>query len=254
MLARHGIPSISLRRLTPNTSRTREHFGFKARAILKESLESLPNEIFRGTGSSPGKSFLLPVMFETLSNFLEESAFWLDSLLEAFGTLRPQCVVSTTYSSSIGRAAALAAREQNACSAFVQHGMFPDYDIFTDFCNDAMFVWGNANRQTLMRNGIIDSRIKVVGAAAYDGLIRRIRRDEPTIFRQPDGPLRIAYMASRTGGQVVGASVAKLHVSTVAKAVSQISNGQLTVKLHPSDNTRIIRRVPEGLSKRQIDS
>ena len=196
--------------------------------------------MFHGTGSLSGKSFLIPAMVEKLSSLLEESAFWLDSFLEAYNALRPRCVVSTTYSSTVGRAAALAARARNASSAFVQHGMFPDHDVFTNFCNDSLFVWGNANRQTMLRNGIADSRIKVVGAAIYDDLIRRERLNGPIRFPRAGEPLKVAYMASRTGGQVVSFSIARLQLMTVARAVSEIPNGQLTVKMHPGDNSRMI--------------
>jgi hypothetical protein len=236
-LDRYGIASIPLRQLTPNANRIQQHFPVRSIQILRDAIETLPDRNFFGTGTTFGKSFLVPPMIEKLLGLFEESAFWLDSLGEAFDTVRPRCVVSTTYSSTVGRAAAVAARERTVPSAFVQHGMFPDHDVFTHFCNDAMFVWGNANKRTITRNGTAESSVRVVGAPIYDQLIQRVRATNRAGLSRPGKPLRIAFMASRTGGQVVSSAIAKLHLGAIADATSQIPGATLTVKIHPADKT-----------------
>ena len=165
---------------------------------------------------------LASAMAEELAEFAEESAFWLDSLTEAFQSVRPRCVVSTTYSSTIGRAAALAAHARSVPSVFVQHGMFPDYDVFTRICNDLILVWGNAHKRTMVRGGIAESRVKVVGASPYDELIRCVRSATSSSFPRPGSPIHVAFMASRTGGLVVSYTMAKLHLTTIAQAVARI--------------------------------
>lgn len=246
-LDRFGVASIPLRRLAPRAIRVSRHFPPSAEQILREAIESEVDEtIFCGTGSVPGRSFLAPHLVKRLSRLLEESAYWLDSISEALAAISPCCVISTTHSSTVGRAAALAARQRNISSAFVQHGMFPDQDVFTRFCNDELFVWGEANKRTMTRNGICAARIKVVGATIYDDLVRSERHSAQAPFPQPGKPLKIAYMASRTGGLVVSTSVAKLHLTAIARAASQIAGAQLIVKVHPADRTGMIEQALSG--------
>ncbi|HEX3999269.1 MAG TPA: hypothetical protein VHX65_12020 [Pirellulales bacterium] len=243
-LERHGVASTLLRRLSPTANRRPKRLPAETAGRLREAIGADADEsLFFGTGSLFGKSLLAPAIVEKLSGLLQESAFWLDSLTEAFARVQPLCVVSTTYSSMVGRAAALAARRRNIPSAFVQHGMFPDYDVFTRFCNDAIFVWGHANQRTIHRNGIANSRIRVVGPAIYDELIRRKRLSKRPATVGQGNPLEIAYMASRTGGQVVSVSLAKLHLMAIVRAAAVIPNSRLTVKVHPADYTGIIDSV-----------
>ncbi len=251
-LDRYGVESVLMRELTPRNNRVRKHFGTQPAQTLRKAIESLPDKLFCGTGTLPGKPMLVSAMVEKLSELAEESAFWLDSLTEAFQAIRPRCVVSTTYSSTIGRAAALAAQARNVASVFVQHGMFPDYDVFTRICNDSILVWGNAHKRTIVRGGIGESQVKVVGASPYDELIRRVRSGAPSSFPRPGSPIRVAFMASRTGGLVVSHTTAKLHLTTIAQAVARIPGGQLTVKTHPGDRTGVAEIVAKDFAHLRV--
>ncbi len=148
--------------------------------------------------------------------------------------------MSTTYSSIVGRAAAIAARDCGAASVYVQHGVFPDCDFFTYFCHDHLLLWGEANRRTMLRNGIPEAQINVVGATIYDELIHRVRARESTRFPRPGEPVHIAYFASRSGGLAVNLATARRCLATVVDAVAQVPNGRLTVKIHPGDKTGMV--------------
>jgi hypothetical protein len=254
-LDRSGVSSVSLRRMSPIAHRRRERLGAAACSELRAALDGMSDELFCGTGSFKGKAYLLPAILERLLSSLNEATYWLDSLSEAIGHLGPQCVVSTTYSSIVGRAAALAGRSRDAHSVYVQHGIFPHRDYFTHFCNDMLLLWGDANRRTMVRNGIADSKIRVVGATIYDDLVQRIRPNRSGQFPKPGEPIRIAYFASRTGGLAVRYSTARQCLSTVAGAASQISNAHLTVKIHPGDKTgmaeSVLRAFPDVAIVRQ---
>jgi hypothetical protein len=240
LLDQLGISSITLRRVAPSAHWRRDRLGPEACRQLRAALEELPDELFSGTGKFRGKGFLLPAVFERLVAGADDAIFWLDSMSEAFDHLQPHGIVSTSYSSIVGRAAACAARGCGARSAYVQHGIFPDCDFFTSFCHDLLLLWGEANRRTMLRNGISDSRIKVVGPTIYDALIQRVSASPPSPFPGPGDPIRITYLASRTGGLAVNSAIARLCLSTVVEAVARIPNGRLMVKLHPGDKTGMI--------------
>jgi hypothetical protein len=239
LLRRFGIESVALQRLSPAAHWDRAALRTADRRRLQQALNEVPDDLYRGTGELPAKSYLRPAIERQFMATFDEAAHWIAVMCEAFDRLRPRCVVSTTYSNIVGRATACAARRAGSRSIYMQHGMFPDCDFFASFTNDLLLLWGEANRRTMLRNGIPDSQIQVVGATIYDDLIHRA---EPRNHQHADGDntVRIAYLASRTGGLAVNASQAKRCCAVVAEAAARVSNSELTVKVHPGDKTGML--------------
>ncbi len=240
MLQSAGIESIPLRRIAPRSHWRRGRFGEEDIGRLRAALDKAPSGVFLGTGKVPGKSYLLTEIVERLTPCFDEAIYWIETLSEAFDRLQPRCVVSTTYSNIVGRATACVAKRCGAGSVFVQHGMFPDCDFFAYFCNDLLLLWGEANRRTMLRNGIAPEQIQVVGPSIYDPLARRMATSAPNRFPRGGEPLRIAYLASRTGGLAVSSSIARRCFTAVAEAASRIPNAELRVKVHPGDKSGLL--------------
>jgi hypothetical protein len=252
MLEGAGVESVPLRRIAPRSHWRRDRFGAGGCRRLRKALDELPSGIFHGTGNVPGKSYLVPEIAERLAGCFDEAIYWIETLSEAFDHLKPRCVVSTTYSNIVGRATASVAASRNAGSVFVQHGVFPDCDFFAYFCNDLLLLWGEANRRTMLRNGSANEQIQVVGPSIYDPLARRLAASAPRCFPRAGEPLRIAYLASRTGGLAVSSSIAKRCFTTVAEAARTIPHAELRVKVHPGDNTGIIESLARSYPNASI--
>jgi hypothetical protein len=252
LLDQFGVSSVALRRVAPFAHWQRNRLGMDDQRRLQAALDELPDEIFTGTGEMMARSYLLARVFEQLVAGSNEAIFWLEAMTEAFESLRSRCVVSTTYSSIVGRAAAYAARGRGATSVYVQHGIFPDCDFFTYFCNDLLLLWGDANRRTMLRNGIADSKIRVVGPTIYDELIHRERAGGSNRFPRPGEPVHVAYLASRSGGLAVNLATARQCLSTITEAISRVPNGRLIVKTHPGDKTGMVENLTRSLPNVEV--
>lgn len=254
MLQRAGVESIPLRRIAPRSHWRRGRFGAEDIDRLRAALDEAPSGVFLGTGNVPGKSYLVPEIVERLTRCFDEAIYWIETLSEAFDRLQPRCVVSTTYSNIVGRATACVAKRRGAGSVFVQHGMFPDCDFFAYFCNDLLLLWGEANRRTMLRNGVASEQIQVVGPSIYDPLARRLAASAPNRYPRAGEPLRIAYLASRTGGLAVSSSIARRCFTAVAEAASRIPNAELRVKVHPGDKSGLLESLARSYSSVSIAS
>jgi hypothetical protein len=209
---------------------------------FQAALDRLPDDVYRGTGQLDGREYLKPALTEHLTASLEQARYWLAALTAAFDLLRPRCVVSTSYSSIPGRAAAVACGRRGGKSIYVQHGLFPDRSFFTRFCNDILLLWGESNRRFMTKQGIAAERVHVVGASNYDDLIARSRSRQAKPIPQPGAPLAVALMASRTAGAALSYSAAQSCLSNIVRAVAKIPAARLVVKVHPGDKTGMVAR------------
>ncbi|HEV3416251.1 MAG TPA: hypothetical protein VG056_05545, partial [Pirellulales bacterium] len=221
----------------------RTAFSAEDRRRLEDSLNQLPDSILCGTTHVVGRRYLQPALRQHLTSALEQATYWLDALSRTFDRIHPRCVVSTTYSSIPGRAAAVACQRHGGRSIYLQHGLFPDREFFTRFCNDTLLLWGESNRRFISDHGTGDEYIQVVGATIYDNLVNRARIARSKPLPNIEDSLVIAYMASRTGGAAVSYSTAKLCLSSVVQAASEISGARLVVKPHPGDKTGMVERL-----------
>ena len=244
-LGQRGISSVLLTSL----ARAPRFYplSFKRQALIRKLLakiEALPDDFFDRASGAAGRRYILPTMRRVLSESLSESFFWTRAFEDAFSSLGPELVVSTTFASPYGRAAALTARRYGSDTAYVQHGVSPLKGYDTSVCQESMLVWGNAVKRSLSDGGVADDSVHVVGAAKLDDLAQRgALTSDP--LPPPGRPLRIVYMASRTAGSFVSASAARLAFAAIAGACDLIPHAVLTVKLHPADHTGLI---PQWLS------
>ena len=195
-----------------------------------------------GTGGPGGREYLLPVLESRILAVWNHAAYWIEAYHEAFAALRPSVVLSTTYSSVIGRAAALAAQQVGGRAIYLQHGLFPDYRVFSSFCHDLLLLWGECNARSLASFDVDSRRIRVTGATIYDKLSQHHARDAAR-FPRAGEPLHVAFMASRTGGMMVSHAKAKSCLLAVAHAISRVPGASLTVKVHPGDATSLVNEV-----------
>ncbi|HEV2973134.1 MAG TPA: hypothetical protein VGY55_24415 [Pirellulales bacterium] len=243
LIRRSGIAPHLINQFVPEAADARTPFTIEDRERLEDSLNQLPDPIFRGTTDVVGRRYLQPALRQHLTSALEQATYWLDALMRTFARIRPRCVVSTTYSSIPGRAAAIACQRHGGRSIYLQHGLFPDREFFTRFCNDTLLLWGESNRRFITNHGIGDEQVQVVGATIYDDLVCRAKSARSKPLPAREGSLAIAYMASRTGGAAVSYSTAKLCLSSVIQAASEIAGARLVVKLHPGDKTGMVERL-----------
>jgi hypothetical protein len=132
-----------------------------------------------------------------------------------------------------GRALALAARQLGTPSISIQHGSQVDQRVWSHFCHDWKFVWGDAIRGHLIRSGVAAESILVTGATIYEDLHQAAAK-HPV---RPLGPgTRVAFLASRTGGMLVSHAAAERSLEGICQACARAGLA-LTVKPHPADHT-----------------
>ena len=245
ILRKNGVGSqllsdISVRARDPANGLTPD-----GRRNLELALDELPHEMFCGTGGAGGRGYLLPALQRQIGKSLDEAAYWVEGFLEAFAVLRPDFVVSTTYSGIVGRAASMAARARGAVASYVQHGIIPANRAFWHFANDdvQLLLWGQSDRRNAVRCGIAESRVHVTGATLYDPLAALRPASRGSTFPATGEPVRVAFMASRTGGAALTFAAAKRCLETVAEGISRVPQGHLTVKVHPADRTSMVADV-----------
>ena len=238
----HGISSVLLTSL----ARSPRYYplSFQRRARLRDlssKIGALPEELFDQASGPQGRRYMVPAMQRVFNDAVSESFFWIRAFADAFLSLKPRLVVSTTFASPYGRAAALVAQRRGARSAYVQHGVSALQKYDTSLCQESMLVWGDAVKRSLVSGGHPEASIHVVGAAKLDELAQSGALTSEPLPAQ-GRPLRIVYMASRTAGSFVSASAARLALSAIAGASALVPNAVLTVKLHPADHTGLIPR------------
>ncbi|MDY7092267.1 MAG: hypothetical protein SX243_04760 [Acidobacteriota bacterium] len=189
---------------------------------------------------------------------LVEAAHWLEVYDQAWEHLKPRVVLSTTYSSIQGRAAALTLRRRGGRAAYLQHGIFPSRRVYSRFCHDLILVWGEHERRALEGFGVAGERLRCVGATLYDAPLREAWNRRSENFPAAGEPLSISFMASRSGGAVSTLAVSRRTLELVAGAARRIPGAGLTVKTHPADATglpeRILAAYPEVELIRQGNS
>ena len=246
-LRRSGTIPLELGQLSGGIHETRTAFTADDARRLDASLVQMPDKLFSGTGDIPNRPYLQRGIQRHLTATLEQAMYWLTALSQAMSRIRPRCVVSTTYSSIPGRAAAMACRAHGGRSVYLQHGLFPDRSFFTRFCNDFLLLWGESNRRFMVDQGIDDQRIHVVGATIYDGLVRQLAALKTKAMPSTGEPLVIGFMASRTDGAALGYSAAKLCLEAASRATKEFPGARLLVKIHPGDKTKMVHRIVGGL-------
>ncbi len=237
-----GVESLLLGDLAPLACSSRNHLAAPARAGIRKALHQLADDFFTGTGDRVGRAYLGSTVNGLLIDSLNQAAYWLDAMAEAFDRLQPDCLVSTTYSSAVGRAMAAAGRVRGTRSVYVQHGLVPDWPFYARFANDLLLLWGQSNFRTMLRSGIDAERMRVVGATIYDELAQSQVGARTDNLCGANSKTRVALMASRTAGTAVSLAAARRILTTVFQAVQRIPNAELVVKVHPGDRTGLVER------------
>ena len=245
-----GVSSHLLQDMVSSQAILRGHLSVRERRTLHQAVQALPERCFSGTTEGlSGRRYLSRVMRRELIACASQAAYWIEVYHDVLGHLRPDVVVSTTYNSIPGRAAALTARAHGAKSAYIQHGILVSSYFNTYFCNDLIFVWGRYEQRNLLCFGHEASAVHVMGSSLYDDFIRRIQHQRTRPFPKPGEPLRIAFMASRTGGAVSSIVVSRATIQAVAEAARSTPGAHLSVKVHPGDSTtlpeEVMRNYPE---------
>lgn len=206
-------------------------------AAITRVVSALPRA--RALGASGGSRALrVCAVAPVLAGALTDAHRWLLLSRAALARARPTVLVSTTYSSVPGRAMAVAANELGARSLFVEHGSYPDRDVWSHFLHRHKAMWGEYARRSLVRNGHEPSSVHALGATIYDDFSRRAQA-RPWAPPARERPWTIVFMASRTGGVVSSEAVSRATLKALVAAVGSLTNAQLVVKAHPGDSTRV---------------
>ncbi len=236
VLALVGEPFEELARFSSVRLLSERGLGATERRELQRAIQSLPQNLLVGLGGQRAVNELV----ETVTGVaLAEAARWVTAYEDAWRNLSPNVVLSTSYSSIPGRAAALTAQRRGARAAYVQHGLLPARRCYAYFCHDLIMVWGNATAEGLIVHGVPRERLRVVG-----GLARGVTGSGATRpWRPLTGPFSVAFMASRTGGAVSSTAASRKTLLAVAQAVTSMEGSRLVVKAHPSDNATLLHDV-----------
>jgi hypothetical protein len=239
-LAARGVDSLVLDDLLSPGAHLRSRIGTAQRRATRAALAELPRELFHQTGLPGEREYLLAVLATRLLPAWDQAASWIEAYDEVFAALRPAAVMSTTYSSPVGRASARAAQRYGGRAIYLQHGLLPRCSSYCSFCHDVLLMWGPNDYRNLTDFGVDPQMIRVTGSTIYDALARR-RAPRPAATRLAvDRKLEVAFMASRTGGTMVSHGQARMCLVAAANALSRIPNAHLTVKIHPGDNTGMV--------------
>lgn len=251
-LQTHGIHAPDLHDLVSIGTMAR---GRLTRAELRgcdRACDALPMHVWQNTDTitpSPFsvQSYLEPLMRQALHALGHEAVQWLEMLHEMMNRLRPAVVVSTTYSSIPGKAAALMAQRHGIQSVYVQHGIISPQRAWWHFSNTHMLMWGAYERNQLIAHGHNPKTITVTGSTLYDRLLTRIRAASPNVspadlrhtkdHAYEGSSLRVIYFAPRSGGAVLSTAASIRACHMVIAAMQTFSNVTLTLKLHPADHT-----------------
>jgi hypothetical protein len=238
VLARHGIHAEPITTISA-ACKTRP-LGFTD--IERKRLSDLVTQGLEKAGPIVGlvdSRVIRRTIAGRISSHLEAAAWWLDIYDDAFRTVRPRTVVSTTYSSIVGRAAAAAARLNDAGSVYIQHGMIPaDRIWFKHWIHDKALVWGEFDRRNFARWCDSKTQVEVIGAPLYP---TKAVEQATTSARPPSSNAGkvVAYLASRTAGNVVSETLQKQVVRALANCMPRLG-ATLIVKPHPGDTTGIL--------------
>ncbi|MCC6997825.1 MAG: hypothetical protein IT370_24625 [Deltaproteobacteria bacterium] len=230
-LAKAGVPSLRLEQFASPHSTRAAVLGWTRRRRLRQAVLGLPAQLLPfPTGDAAPRR----VIADALVNAIAEATRWLASFGAALHALQPSALVSTTYSSVPGRAAATVTRGLGAAAVYVQHGLVPDRYVYAHFLHDLNCMWGDYEVSALGAHGVDPNSLFVTGAVIYDALIERARAPRPS----REG-LRIGFLASLTGGDYSPPEVCRRTLAAVGRLSDQLPHVTITVKAHPGDRTQV---------------
>jgi hypothetical protein len=242
-LGKASVAHMSLDDIVPAFARLRGRARAAERGALARALALVPPSVFPGTDGLPDSSgYLRAAARRSLLEVTDEAAAWVEIFHAIFADSKAAAIVSTTYSSTFGRAAALCARAAGAKSVFIQHGQMPAHSCYSFFTNDLMLMWGRYEAEGFARFGQAQGRFRVTGPVLYDRLVRELSQIQRP-FPPPEETLRVTFMASVTGGKHTHAEAARRTLQVIAETVKAEPNAHLTVKPHPGDTTRVVDEV-----------
>lgn len=237
-LLRQGAAAESLR-LVPYP-----HLGARLLGRQRASLRHLAR--LAGGAEPPGsepEGEACNLLFEEFAlPRLVEAQLWLSAVLPALAEMKPDVVVSTTYSSPFGAAIVLGCRQLGVPSVYLQHGVLPARRCYSRVPSDLALVWSEYEAAALRGSSRPGARVCATGPVLYDELKRRVAGDEASASRQRG---RVAFMASRTGGSVSSSTASRRTLRLVREACRRIGLG-LVVKIHPGDTAGILEAEVAG--------
>jgi len=225
----------------PRRSRS-DRWGKSARLRALERLDQLADCPLGKTADSPWRQLRTPLR-RRAERLLTTAGRWLAAYRQAWQRLDPRWVLSTSYSSIPGRAAALTAQRGGRQAAYLQHGAFPGKLVYSFFCHDLILVWGEHERRSLQSFGVPAERLEAIGSTLYDQALRAREQPSKSSFPGRSETVRIAFMASRSGGVASSLAVSRRTLGIVAEAARSIPNCRLAVKAHPADSTLLPEEV-----------
>lgn len=185
-----------------------------------------------------------------LPHYLGMARYWKQIYSPAIERLSPKLIVSTSYSSIQSRAAATIARKLRIRSAYIQHGAFFDSKVNFNFIHDYKLVWGKYELGLMQKHGIDPSSIYETGSCIYDKLINQETPTNP--FPEIGQPIRIAFFASRAGGNLVSEGTLRQSILAIHSACQRIAPFELLIKKHPADITRTAQDVIRSLDNTRL--
>lgn len=230
------VPSLELDALLPRATRLNVIPPLPLERSAHLALATAPTSLFEGEAGPLHRAALVPL----LARALWAAHGWRERFDAAYRELEPRVVASTTYSSALGRASAASAHRRGRPSLWVQHGMFPDQEVWSYFLHQHLAVFGEATAESITRHGIASERVHPLGATLYDDFVGEAKRAP-----RAELPRKIVFFASRSGGMVVSLEASRATLALAVEATRR-TGLSLVIKPHPGDATRIPEEACQG--------
>lgn len=216
---------------------------------FSRALRELPDRLYCFSSRAASyRQCLLSCLGTTGREVIAQAAQYAEDATGMVEALRPVAIVSTTYSSSFGRATAMAAARRGVISILLQHGTFRENaQFYYNIQQEYALVWGALDKRMLAKAGWLPERVRVIGAPSQDYHVLKAKEAATSLAGR--SRIHLLFLPSRTNGQVVSRAVAERTFRSIARTVLAQENLELVVKLHPADHTGVAERLIGGLPR-----
>ena len=172
---------------------------------------------------------LFSLLARALRHLLTSAWFVYNSLLIVLAACRPRVVVSTGFHRVDSRVAWHLAREANARTAFVQHGLLEETPLSKDIFVDSALVWGRAFIGKFRADNW-----HVVGSPKHAALLRRYaesKKEEQSVL----------IVSTHASGKYVTESIYSELVSLFVRTAGMLPCKNFVVKLYSTESLDKVR-------------
>jgi hypothetical protein len=204
--------------------------SFRKRILLSKKDSSVLNFLasrFEINGHSYFPA-IQDIFFDFILKYVPNSACYFELCCKLYKKLLPSIAIFGDDASHRARAAITAARKHNIPTLLVQHGIIASKELYYPY-SDFMAIWGEHSKKIMINNGIIASRLFIVGCPSFD------------LMAQPQKlPSRTNSLLIITNPPPTGFN--KLQTNCIYNFLSELYKHNIdidvTIKIHPHEQVK----------------